>query len=486
MRRSGLLLLVSIFVAPYFFALFIAKFQLRLPADFLSLIATAFFQAAGSAVGALFIGVIGAVGLLGRNDQNQRRWEMVALVPVAAPAIAIVLGFMTLFPNWRGLSAVIATHSLASAGLVAVIISRQIQTALGGSIELAWVEGASRTAIWRRGVLPALRVDVFRLGISIFAASLASFSIPLLLAGSDLVALEIAIHQAIRFESAWDIAAALSLFQWVIFLILVFLLRAPAQSSQTPETEIRSPIGRILGARGVVLLVLIAPLMIGFSLLHAPVKGFMQLRSAHLFDHPALLMLAFQGSFITATLAGLFSCLLLLAFAALTPSRRLRTWFSGYVAPSVAITGFATLVIGWGRDPSFALDCMRIALGAALLFTPVIWRLRWEQTLARLESQLKVAETLGAPNTMILQRVLWPQLREVMFWSGGVVSFWVWGDYALGSIAASRSMTLGLLAKGLLESYRVEAASLVVLVCLAMGAISYRIFQYGGTTRVTR
>jgi len=204
------------------------------------------------------------------------------------------------------------------------------------------------------------------------------------------------------------------------------------------------------------------------------------LQSAHLFERWAPIKLALQGSLATGTLAGIFAALLLLAFAAVTPSHRQRIWLSGYVAPSVAITGFATLVIGWGKDPSFVLDSLRISVGAALLFVPVVWRLRWEQSIARLERQLKVAQTLGASNGMIFWRILLPQIRELLFWSGGVVSFWVWGDYALGSISASRSMTLGMLAKGLLESYRVEAASLVVLACLIFGAVSYRLFQVGG------
>lgn len=481
-KRWGFSSLVALFIAPYFFAFFISKFHLRLPSDFLNLIFRSFIQAGASALVSLILGGIGAVGLLGRS----RRWEMLALAPVVAPAMAIVLGLMTFFPQWRGLSAVVAAHAFSSAGVVAVVLSRQIRGVLGGSVELAWVEGASSWAIWRWGILPELKTDVSRLGLSIFAASLASFSIPLLLAGSDLVGVEIAIHHAIRFENAWDIAAALSLFQWAMLLLLVLILRAPLAVGRSAESEFRGEIGRILGTDVAIVAVLVAPAMILFSLLHAPSIGFLQMESAHLFERSATIRLALQGSIVTATLAGLFSAFLLIAFAAVTPSRRQRFWLSGYVAPSVAITGFATLVIGWGRDPSFILDSLRIAVGAALLFTPVVWRLRWEQAIARLEPQMKVAETLGASNGMMFWRVLLPQLRELLFWSAGVVSFWVWGDYALGSISASRAMTLGLLAKGLLESYRVEAASLVVLACLIFGSISYRLFQLGGIARVTR
>ena len=97
---------------------------------------------------------------------------------------------------------------------------------------------------------------------------------------------------------------------------------------------------------------------------------------------------------------------------------------------------------------------------------------------------MNVAETLGASHLMTLRKVLLPQLREVLFWSAGLVSFWVWGDYAIGSISASRAMTLALVAKGLLESYRLEAASILILACLLLGAMSYRLFSMAGGSRV--
>jgi hypothetical protein len=58
----------------------------------------------------------------------------------------------------------------------------------------------------------------------------------------------------------------------------------------------------------------------------------------------------------------------------------------------------------------------------------------------------------------------------------------MWGDYAIGSIVASRNMTLGLLAKSLMESYRLEAAALLFLVILVLGALTYRLFTWGGSS----
>lgn len=481
-RNVALAILILLFTSPYFFALFVSKFRLGMPQDLTGVITSSLLQATLSALAALALGIVGAAGLLRRSS----KWEFVALAPVVAPAIALVLGFFSLFPQWKGISAVVVAHALSSAGLVAVVLSRQIRGSLGGSLELGWIEGASRRTLWRRGVLPSLRADLLRLGLSVFAASLASFSIPLLLGGSRAVTIEIAIHHAIRFENSWSAAATLSILQWALLLMFVLLLRTPDAHERRSESDARNEIGRVLGSDFAILPVLVAPAMILYALLRGPVLGFAQMQSAGLFDHVEVLQLAARGSIASSTIAGLAAAMVLAMFAAAYPSAKVRVWISGYVAPSVAITGFATLVIGWGENPSFVLDIIRIATGAALLFAPVLWRLRWEQSLARLDGQVKVAETLGAPHAMIVRKVLAPQLRELVFWSAGLVSFWVWGDYALGSIAASRPMTLALVAKGLLESYRLEAASILVLTCLVLGGFSYRIFVWGGSPRVTR
>jgi ABC-type Fe3+ transport system permease subunit len=490
-----------VFVLPYFFSLVVAEFRLSLPSGFPRLLALSLAQAGASATFAILIGGLASVALF-LNQRFGRGLEWFVLFPTVVPALVTVLGFLSIFPSWKGLSAVVFIHGFSAMGLVAIVIHRQIRRKVGASLELAWVEGAPRSSLWLKGVLPAVRGDLARLWITVFATSLASFSVPLILGGSQPVTLEIAIHQAIRFESAWDIAAGLSLFQWGLLLALVLLVRSASngagerneRTALTTESETREGVDRILVAQdGVVslllrtisyALILCAPTVMLFALLRGPVLGWAQLESAGLLQMTGPLLLALRGSFVTATLGGLLAAGLLFslvfALSASMPSEKLRSYLSSYVAPSAAITGYATLVIGWGRDPSFMLDALRIALGAALLFAPVVWRLRWDETLSLLDGQILVARTLGATNGMIVRKVIFPHFREVIFWSAGLVAFWIWGDYALGAIAASRPMTLALIAKGLLETYRLEAASLLILLCLVFGGLSYRIFIWGG------
>ncbi len=485
-RSSFWWVLVALFVFPYAFSLLISGGALRLPANFLELCARSFSQAFGSTVVTMMLGIFGAAFLIksGRSAKSLSYWEGLAMLPAIAPSSAMVLGFLDLMPNFRGVWAVTLAHALISMGFVSVVFSRAIRARAGASLELAWVEGASRWMMWRRGILPTLRADFFAVSVTLFFSSLASFSVPLLLGGSQAVTFETAIHQSIRLQNAWDVAAALSIFQLALLVGAVSLIQIgrvdQSAFARHRESSSRLGIGRVVGSFLGLPVIVSGGAIVLLSIFRQPFTGWAQLQTAGLFDNLDALWLMIRGALATSTLAGLMTSALLLLFAMTYPSLSKMRWMSAYIAPSTAITGFATLAIGWGQAPSFVWDVLRISVGAAFLFAPVLWRLRWENELGQLQSQIHVAQTLGANYRLINRRILYPMLWPTFFWSAGLVSFWMWGDYALGSIAASRTMTVGMLAKSLMESYRLEAASLVLAFSLFAGAMSYRLFTWGG------
>ena len=87
---------------------------------------------------------------------------------------------------------------------------------------------------------------------------------------------------------------------------------------------------------------------------------------------------------------------------------------------------------------------------------------------------------------MFAKNILWPQLRPLFYWTWGVASLWAFGDYAIGAVAASRPITLALLSRALLESYRLEAAALLIAWSLILGAVSYLFFSRRGERSVDR
>lgn len=455
-------------------AVVVANFSLHWPSDFVFLLGRAFLQGLLSTLAALVLGAIGAVGLLALS----RRFETVVLLPIAVPSMALILVFFHWFPQWRGLTAVVAAHALQAAGLVAVALSHLVRERHGAALELALVEGCDRRRLWMCAVLPQLRNEWVSMALTLLLVFLSSFSIPLLLGGANAATFEIAIHRAIRLEGNWGVAAALSLGQWGLLFIIVLLAHRfrsdepPLVVHRTWSASIASRVGWAPAA----VVVLFAPIAMAIVLLSGAARGAAQIRTAGLWvgtDGTALWIWLVQGTLATAVLGALLCVGLLLAFSLIEPSARTRLWVSSYVAPSVAITGFATLAVGWGSMPSMTLDCVRVAIGSALLFAPTIWRLRWNARLQALDGQVAIAKSLGGTRWMVARRVLLPQLAEVGWWSAALTGFWLWGDFSIGAVAASRPYTLAMTAKGLAESYRTDAAALVTVVALLGGALMY-------------
>jgi ABC-type Fe3+ transport system permease subunit len=484
--RTIFLFLVLLLFAPYGVSLFLSQGRIGLPNDFQHLLGRSLLQAGMSGIVATFAGLLGAGFLLRVSNYRSSFWEGLALFPAVIPSAIMVLGLLDFVPHWRGLWAIAAAHALISSGFIAVVLSRVIRDRLGASLELAWVEGAGGLLMWRHGVLPRLIPQLFYVWLTVFVSSLGSFAVPLLLGGSQAFTFEIAIHQAIRLHGAWEVAAGLSVFQLflMVFSLLLFQRLQGGELSTVSrprESMSRQGVARILGFTWSVPILFAGTAVSLFSLLRDPILGWRQLRSTGLFENLDVLVLAFQGSFATAAISGCLTGAVLLIAAASLPSPRMRRWMKAYVAPSVALTGFSTLILGWGSPPSFNWDVLRISLGASMLFGPIIWRLRWADEVEQLQGAVLVAQTLGANSNLIISRILLPQLISTSFWSAGIVAFWVWGDYAIGSIVASRNMTLGLVAKSLMESYRLEAAALLLIFILVAGALTYRLFTWGGS-----
>lgn len=474
----------ALFLFPYVVLLLFSNGRTALPDGFLELVGRSVLQAGVSGVLAVFVGLAGVPFLL-KTYQFKRSLiglaEGAAFLPIVVPGGVAVLAMLELFPGLRGLWAIVLAHSFMSCGFISVVISRLVRDRIGASLELAWVEGASQGFIWCRGILPKIKGDLFRMWLTVFASSLASFSVPLLLGGTRAYTFEIAIYQAVRLKSDWGIAAGLSLFQLGILLIFLFLFHGnPVAPRIRFESKIRSGQSGALGSFWGV-----GPLYAGtvaclYSLLRHPVDGWAQLKNLQLIENWQEFLTALQGSFLAAVGAGLLTAICLLVLGLSLPGERVRKWLSAYVAPSTAVTGFSVFLLGWGNSSSFSLDVIRIAVASTFLFAPVLWRMRWDDEVGQIQSLVNTAETLGANSDIILKRIVLPRFLPIAFWSGGLVAFWVWGDYAISSVVASRNMTLGLLAKSLMESYRLEAAALVFLVTLVFGGITYFFFDQGG------
>lgn len=154
-----------------------------------------------------------------------------------------------------------------------------------------------------------------------------------------------------------------------------------------------------------------------------------------------------------------------------------RKLLGAHLSPSVVLIGFALLWATGSQDPS---GLIRLTIGSVFLLMPFLWRLHWKTALRALEQESAVAKTLGASVGQIATDILFPRLWPQFIASGALAGLWVWGDFALATIVVSGGPTAGLLAQALMNSYRFEAAALVICGILVCGGLQFALFSVIG------
>jgi ABC-type Fe3+ transport system permease subunit len=231
----------------------------------------------------------------------------------------------------------------------------------------------------------------------------------------------------------------------------------------------------LLGWRPALVFVLAPSAIILVGLFTRLPEGLSQLGAVTGFADDLLRLIA--GSFIVALGTGVLTALVLIVLMMTRPEGWTRKLLLGFVAPSTVITGFALLIF-W-RATGWA-SLMKISLGLTMIAVPSFYRLYWDSWLQALRGQVAVAKTLGASEALVLGRVLLPQLASPLMFLAGLSAFWAWGDFALSAVLGERALTVAMLAHGLMGSYRLPAATVVVCGILLGGTLTFTIFWGAG------
>lgn len=433
-------------------------------------------QALFSALVSMIFGIVGGLGLLwaGRfGGRRSRILEAIVLLPNVAPVLLMILAALKAFPGLRGITGIVTVHVLLNAGLVSVAFARLVRDKVSGMAELAWVEGATGFKFFRRGVLPYLKHDLLTLALFVFAICFSSFAVPLIIGGSRATTLEVLIYQKLRISADWAEAIGIATLQLVAILVLSWALRREtgtalaARPSETPLLSWKwgAAFAMVPGA------ILVWGMVDGFT------SGLQQLNSLGVWGREMPLLL--YGSIKVGFGTGAASALLLLLIAYVNPTGAYRKFLLGYVAPSTVLMGFA-LLIAW-RATGFA-TYFKIIAGLTLITVPSFYRLQWDNTLRSLEGQRTVARVLGAGDFLVFRDIILPQVLRSALFIAGIASLWAWGDFAFSAVVAEKDVTVAMLAQGLMESYRLDAATVLVWVVSAGGVLSFLLFN--GVARV--
>ena len=460
------ILLVALLIAPYLILVsFMPNAHFAWPAGAWRVIGFTFEQAVLSAMAALVFGGVAAAGLLSR-ERSRAVFEAAALSVNAMPVLFVVIGTLNVIPSLSGMGGIVFVHTLLNTGLVAVSLSRLWLEKIGRLSELAAVEGAGRWLFIRHVVAGLLANDLALIALFVFLLSWTSFAVPLLIGGSRATTFEVLIYENIQAYSTWPQALWLSLTQ----TIFIFSISWPLKRTDIQTVSRFARIPHLEWSPG--LLVVIAPLILMLaSFARGLILGWdtlwIQIMTGELMQP----LLASVG---VAFVTGGLTLALLLFVSAIFPENRLRQFLVGYLSPGAVLSGFALLIV-W-RATGIA-TFFKISVGLGLLFLPAFYRLRWDQLLGGLRGQVTVARTMGASRSLIFFDLVVPQVWPQACRLAGLAAVWAWGDFALSSVVSEREVTLALVARGLVGSYRIENAAALVWVILLGASLTYLIFE---------
>jgi ABC-type Fe3+ transport system permease subunit len=108
---------------------------------------------------------------------------------------------------------------------------------------------------------------------------------------------------------------------------------------------------------------------------------------------------------------------------------------------------------------------------------PGLFRLGLADDMKSLRTQIEVAKTMGANAKQIFYNISFPQLVTGIARLSGFAAFWAVGDFALSRLISARTISVAMLVDDLLGSYRLSAASCLVLLLILLGACIYWLFR---------
>lgn len=420
--------------------------------------------AAGTGLLALFTGFVLSWGLFDLRAPARKWASLLLLVPSFLPPLFVLLSFMSWvdpFPTgWIG---VIALQGYIYSGVVAVLLLGRWETSVGNVFEAGWVMGASHwQCLWalRRSVGREVMLAFAFVFISVFA----SFSIPFVVGGGRMTNLEILIYEKIRISNNWGEALGLSVIQLVLLLGFVFVPRDKNQTLLQSVGVERKLWRHPFLKSGVWIWVMCfwLPMVLFFG------EGLKALEKIE--GLISQVMSLFWGTFLVAFVGGILAVvgLALLCFGG--ASNQVGRLMRGWMAPSTALLGFGLVFF------SSLSSWVSYLLAVLISFLPSLYRWGLDQKLQSLESQLVVAETLGADDLLIFKRIILPQMWKTLWTLGGVMSLWILGEFALQQIIFERVSTWAALSQSLVSNYRIDAGLGVGVLILLVSGVLYSLF----------
>ena len=456
-------------LSPFFFFLFLLKdLEWSFDFDFLAVVGLTCFQAGLSAFLSLALALFSSLGLLAfARKKYYFLLEALILIPAFMPSLILALSLVFLIELFSafpfGLSVLILAQVLTYTGLCSVALTRSLLKQSSLLSEWAYLHQAGRFLFFKILIQTLLKKDIQILFVLIFTSLFTSLSLPLLLGGSSFYSLEFFIYEKLKEPQLWSQALPLILLQSFFVFFLCWKI-----FSQYAFSEEKAPLRSIYLLQKPLFIVI--PLIalffsIGGLFFLFDSSAFIKLKSIQ-----NLVLKASFNSFILSLGVGFLTLLFLIGLCFSYQHKRVRRFIASFTPPGVSFIGFAFLILPFYSELAVLIKWI---LGLTLLLFPWIFRFRGERSLESLSSQVETAQFLGANESLIFKKILWPSNRSVFFLCAGVASFWACADFSYSLIVSSGHWSLSLLLYDLFSSYRLNESLLLAWLLLLLSSLSF-------------
>ena len=103
----------------------------------------------------------------------------------------------------------------------------------------------------------------------------------------------------------------------------------------------------------------------------------------------------------------------------------------------------------------------------------MLFRFQIMEQVSSLKEQVVQAQLMGATRGHIFKKITFPQLQGTLFFLSGLAAFWGIGEFALTGMILGKNDTLATTIQGLLNSYRLEDATVLVVYLLGIGLLVF-------------
>ncbi|NUU97040.1 iron ABC transporter permease [Marinitoga sp. 1138] len=207
------------------------------------------YQASLSTVFSFIISILPAIYVANNKNTLSKILENSFFIPFFFPPISTIISFSILYGNngiinkifglniLYTLTAIIIAHSFYNSPIFVKYISDALRNIPKNYIENAIIDGASKKDIIRFIKVPLIIPSVLKGGFLVFMYSFVSFAIVLSLGGIKYSTFEVAIFTTLRSSLNFSKALSYALIQFLILIILNFIISLP-KIHEIPSEEL--------------------------------------------------------------------------------------------------------------------------------------------------------------------------------------------------------------------------------------------------------